>query len=1457
MFGRYAEYIQVDEDFIPVFDEGWDKKYPKRWKSFYPHHDFLSILESVVATLEGTRNEDRKSLWVYGAYGTGKTFASFVIQHLLEDPLEDVEDYFQVYKLNRSLLNRLIGLRKQKTILVARRSASSGITQDYLLFEALQSSIIESIKRHHFTYLGTQSLYQEVVWHLSDPDSPFDFPKVFRRARNKYFPEYSSPEAVIRDLKERNPEQNSDLLSRVVEFLREERQSIVPDDPQKICIWIADVIQRNGIHAMLFIWDEFSDYFRQNRAFTGLQEIAQAVSSAPFYLFLITHKDYEQFLKDEQDRRRIMDRFKTHHIYMSEPTALQLMANVIQVKPEKEDEWQKVSEALWNAVKPGIRRLFEILENDSMRWEHLRKLLPVHPYSAFLLSILSRFLSSNQRTMFQFLSGKGEKSPYNFQCFIEEYGISARKLLTCDVLWDYFFAQDNVEIPDSIRWIVNRLSNVKEKAQNDEELRVLKAVFLLCAVQRIFAARSISSGLPSALLVPTLSNLSLAFAGTEIEDKLRSILERLVKERILWTRREGEDVQYILQEDITDPERYNEILEQIRREMPLERIMENEKVEGWIQEKLSPVYLRDRFQPLKCASRRNWKNVLKEPSSGRVPCVIIVTTRTSEGNELEEEVSRYLDNVSFECVAISASSEPFGEDNLEEYWKKEADVRYFEQIGGRNENIKLYEEQRQNVVKAWLNRLQNAVFLVRYRIQDRNTPSRWVTRSRRVEGLEELRKELELIDKSIFYWGLETIAEHESLFKSKSFSKEIVKIGTGVSKASGRYNYFSDLRSKLESMGVWNEERYWEKDYREERAQAIVAMKREVERVITTSLQEKREVTIRDIYEALQQKPFGLLEWAGTLFLLGFLLRDYCKGRYYRYDGKSAVPINDDTLADMVFNAVRKDEDSVRIVEMTKEQELFCLCSVRIFPFDQERQKYSIKGIQNAIRDYLSRVRYPLWSVRFTGNLKEDEDKVQEIIDSFCSFVACRYQTGSEDESYTQPVQEIALAEEIARKIADFDPLVSFAGIDYLVRGGEITSPSVAKLLEELRQLFQPDSLKKGLQEYLRTQWPQLLDLARRVNFDDEAILRVIKRRTSEDAAWLWEKEDFDRKVEQVQEDLNLLALLRQYFSEAVREEDTIGTYLRRVFATVKVSHAYIREESPCPQLVEQILQVCQDQDLSLEINNKRAFFEALVMHGETLAQFFTKEGFAQVIRKHSEEILSISPGEEELFELYEKLPSGQFLCSKEEFVNTVRHTWEEYQASNKLNILKRTWQKQSGTNSPREWSKKCGIPVFWVLGEEPLVQDTCEALEGKRRLDAHALEKANHFLETSDKTGYLGDLTKCNELFIRRLFPGQEQILLLLMDHVEELKAYIRDKVAEEPYEWYRLAQEVQRIAREYWSELYKSYYADKARKRVETMDALEAKQWLEKMVCGDPWIGMAILTENAQREWKNLKNF
>lgn len=457
----YNEYIKVDPNFIPVFSRNSDRIYPDKWQSFYPHTSFKNILKDVVETLEKSNETKDRSIWMSGAYGTGKTYASFVIKHILEDSIDSITPYF-IQNGMETLLARVKGVRAKGRILVVQRSASAGINTQDKLFNAIVESVRRAVSDAGLTYTGAESLSDKVLTILKHPEtSAFNFQGAFNKYRGK-FTEYSSVDSIVKDLEELDLEDKLSLLDTIIEVAALEgfNWSMSSED---IVDWLEDVRKGNNLSSIVFIWDEFTEYFKNNQNnITGLQEIAQASSRISCYLFLITHSSAGQLIQDKGSKSIIEARFKLDTIELEESTAFKLLGQALRHEVDLADEWKHTSEQLWDGVKRGS---VDVIKNKdyNIQDDDFRALLPMHPYAAYLLKFIAKDISSNQRTIFQFLSGdySGDEDKTNFKWFIEHFAFEYGKwnYLTADYLWDYFFKTSNVDLDAAFIQTISHYNN--------------------------------------------------------------------------------------------------------------------------------------------------------------------------------------------------------------------------------------------------------------------------------------------------------------------------------------------------------------------------------------------------------------------------------------------------------------------------------------------------------------------------------------------------------------------------------------------------------------------------------------------------------------------------------------------------------------------------------------------------------------------------------------------------------------------------------------------------------------------------------------------------------------------------------------------------------------------------------------------------------------------------------------
>lgn len=158
---KYKEFFEVDENYFPCIDDSAIEA-GASWEDTYPHKAFIDLLKNAENMLGGTT---KRSLWIHGAYGTGKSKCAYALKKILEVPEEELEAYWNRYeplKNNQDLLTKLLG-HKERGILTAYRYASGGITTPRDLYFAIQESVKKALVESGATYLGENSLKESVI----------------------------------------------------------------------------------------------------------------------------------------------------------------------------------------------------------------------------------------------------------------------------------------------------------------------------------------------------------------------------------------------------------------------------------------------------------------------------------------------------------------------------------------------------------------------------------------------------------------------------------------------------------------------------------------------------------------------------------------------------------------------------------------------------------------------------------------------------------------------------------------------------------------------------------------------------------------------------------------------------------------------------------------------------------------------------------------------------------------------------------------------------------------------------------------------------------------------------------------------------------------------------------------------------------------------------------------------
>lgn len=1390
----YNEFLQLESDFVPVFSASDDRTLPDKWRAFFPHESFKKVLTTAIETLEKSSNMKNRPIWMSGSYGTGKTYASFVIKHIFEDDLASVERYFRRNEQLTSLWTRLAGVRAKGDILVVHQSSSAGITSQNRLFNVIVESVKRALREKGHSYMGSASIMDKVYETVTDDESPFNFRAAFKKHRGD-FAEYSTPEEVIHDLKTLDDEEKIELLEQITAVAEKESYnwSMSVND---VIDWLKDVREKNNLYAIVFIWDEFTEYFKNNlNNITGLQEIAQSSAELSFYFFLITHSDANQLITDTSQRRIVEARFKLCNITLAESTAFQLMAQAIGVEPDASKDWEYFSRELWEIVKRESADY--IMKRDvTIQPSDMKKLLPIHPYAAYLLKFISQQISSNQRTMFQFLCAnysEDDEGHRNFKWFINNYGVEGYRgdYLTINFLWDYFFHLDNPDLDKTFQEAIAYYNNFEGSCENEDQRSVFKATLVLFALQS--TAYSRSGGGATSLLRASLRNICACFVGTSFENDVRQILNIFTDKGIVTAMQQADDVYYVMATAQIDNERMTKLVEKIERERTFDTIINDDNLK--VAQKFYPSnFLKYRYK-IKFISPTKYLSTSHEdlrPADNQILAFYLFAADEEEQGKINQTVAKIYEKFPERCVVVDFSGTPFTKLRYEKFVQNKAKELYFREVPNQREQMTLAGKMANDLVEEWSNQLEIAAYRVYSSAAESSVFS----------GTINLFRKFEELNRNFYGCGLEEISINDKLFSPQGFQDKVAKYALGKEKMPGNYNYLMGIENSFKEVGGRSNENYWQNNP----SHPISKMKKIVEEVIGGGLEKNNAVSFAEIWKTLKKPPVGLMRSTGAAYLLAILLKEYADSNFYIRDvNNNTYSLTADKISNLVVSAVKETlQSDIFIVKQTAEHVYFCKVTGEIFNIPEDK-RHSVDDIAKSVNLRLTQSRYPVWSLKYFAEEKYSVSDYKEDILQFINLM----------EEFINP-QTVTAREKT--KIAD-DVCLLYK-----------KNPA---LVGELKNLVQANNFKAGMAFYIAAYKPDLMQVVGRLKLGDGEYLSRLNEKLSSDSAYLWKIEDINKQIDKLYDELILIEAINFVLTAPQKKFFDAREALREKLNRIKIPRAIIEEFHGDLKNIFQTFQALLNSDFK----NPEQTANQIKDSAATFADFFEKpfKTFAAALRKYVDGEIDDKVAEN----LFLNARSGMFFKTKDEFILQMKQFLQNMRRNEQIQKLFSTWQEVTGTTSPADWSKQNKIPILCMFQDcLSEARNIFSALnKNSQNLSEKEIETALNFIR-SDKLKCLQDKNFCENVFVN--FFGGEYAPVL---QAEELREILQKKIGENVYEWYDGKHNCEDKIKFHASANYHKNFVAQVQQKIHELSAEQAQKYLEELISKDVLLGIRVL--------------
>ncbi len=1390
---KYHEYFVIDEGYYPEINESSIKDPKNKWQSTFPHADVVELLKFVERAISRV---DKKSIWLEGSYGTGKSRIVWMMQNLLSCSESDFDAYFNDYDNLRGeidLRERLRAIRDGKVV-TTTRYATGDITSTQRLIFAVFESLTVALKSGSYKFDGSKTLRGKIAEWLESDKANLE---MFRAKIQK--PEYRmsatlsnrSAEEIIDRLK--NPQAEvSQLVEEILRLGEREGIRAFNINMSDLIDWITEVIAENNLKAIVFFWDEFSKFFGNNRNnLDEFQRLAELSNITPFYFVIATHESKSLVGVGDQAFRTLYDRFKHKEIRMPDNIALELIGHALKVKEFAQGNWQLITAALRERTAPARKAVMEFAKIHDEKI--LTDILPIHPMTAVLLKNLAAYFASNQRSIFNFIKNN-DPNVQAFQDFIATKSPDDGDLLTIDYLWNFFYESGvdehggnvgRMNLKESIRTILDSYALNRDNLNADEQI-VLKTVLLFQAINQ-------ESRGQVEIFRPTEKNLELAFTGVADMENGRavSIANELVRREILF-KKSGKVEMFAVMAmhgDLAEIERLRKIIEENVRTADLVNAAK-------LMEEIPLTMAQKSRFVLNLVTADNFKMMLNrladKKESYQIQTAVFFAHNEDDRNKIYTQLivaareERYHKLVFIDASANLISREIFNrwlENSAEEQYWRGKDTDYANQLKMKAEDC----------LREWRNSFANGDFVYYPALKNFDDKRKGIP-CRNTSGIvAEMKDNV----RRLYPYSFDDAAITETLFQTTNLKK--------MPEAGIKQEEFSMLKAnqiKIILGDLWQMSgKYWEvyPDLN------ISRLKVELDALIQRVIDREARISFDKIFEYLLERGFMPLNIYA--FLTGFLLKDYAD-EPYRFsagiDGNQGGEMSAAKLAECISESIKQVVTSTKnyrpkyLEIMSANQRQFMEFVNAVFDVTEN---ISVEQSAQKLRTKLNKLGYPLWCY-----VDDAQDKYKKFL---------RLLAG------------IAHSKE-SDSIADLSE-----------RAGKFLTENPAAF-RDLKSFFTADKGREIFTDFLKNfEGGIIFELAQKIGIEN-VVSECRKRVTDGDGIWLRDKETAEDDLQNLIVDCKIVAENQKFGIGGKSLNACVKNWMDYCRFNLKIPADVFSEYYPALKNFFSILKEMSQRGEIVQ-SKRKIFLDQLVENAELIRDALS-DPFKILREKFSYQLSELN--DEELKELYSSLPNSSFTDAFGGYNKYIIDFAKKIQRKQLKNTLLKLCQSVVGSSSPREWSKIHRTPILIMVPQserdkakkvfDTVMANSPEEKDVKSAIDY--LEKRPSYLSA------LNDKQRIEENFSRKIV-GKERGLL---DDNDEVRDELELKLSGDVYQWYP-NDRANEIIREFAKNKYYSGGAyDKVSALVMRMTDSDAKKLLIELVDKNYEVGLKLLRES-----------
>lgn len=1379
---KYSTYIELSPHYESVVDIDSDTRHPEMWQEYIVHEDMKEAIEKICDSLKFEDLDKRRSFWIHGAYGTGKSYAAIVLKHLFEDNLESIRKF-----LSKQILipyrDRFLSIRQRGEFLVIWKSQATDIKSGTQLMMTMENAIREKLKEKYgaSAYYGKNSLI--VAAQDAVNDSSINWNDFFDNPNYALYEDYTS----IDEFKDEVNNGNLKASNVVARIYRDKGWGFFTS-LQMFKEWVADVIEGNNLQdtGIIFIWDEFTSYLRNNPTDDVLQPLSEFCKEQPFFMCVIVHKASSWVSQiGEEVYEQIVHRYHSLDFHVSESAAYELIGNSILIRAGREEPWNSTKDMLMQSISKNFAD-FDNLDMSNKK-DRLRQLCPLHPMTLSMLAIVAQNFGASQRTLFRFMKDpKESEQDVGFKYYINNFGPGDWKWLTPDFLWDYFFTRESDvrSFSPEAKSAYQHYMTKREYISDDYHMHVFKAAMLLIAVMSSVNVSTLYSRAMQRKVSATRSTLCKCFAGhltkTDVENYLVNLEEIGVLR--LDPMANGDmrlQIPYTGNADVFDVRKEMLMKRYTRYELFKKNSAFSKSMEAKIWDKNRASF--SRMFIAACDSGNNSVNTrlgevqaeLKK-SPHKFGILVIAISEASQYAAMQDKVKSIAASDTTGRMAVYLMKSPLTDDQLDRWYnaKTHSELAGEEDKSGDSDR---YSQEADVIVEEWsTSAVDDQIMAI---CGPKVYPSEF--------GAYNLAIKLE---KDIIFGSIFTAAPEQIVATNTVFNKTIQQSAAlaGVQKASPNAQV-GNIVNGLKTIGVWDTEGLAAllQSTGNPGAEAIA----KIANYISERFSQGTQIKLDALWQELRNAPYGYYNSMACGYILGFLLRYYVNSEFsWNRGDNNPWPLTEQTLATMITSMCKEEVVNNYLSPGSEVWQKFKPYVQKVFKLQDGESVNETEARKYMSKQCTEKAGAPFWVLKYVSEDKfggaAAKQAADEIIELFCDFML-----------------EIGDQEQVMGNIT-----VKFTG-----RG------TVRKALTNL--YFDQNTVYDAFSTFIARKCSELEELQTRIGLTNHDLFDAIHQLMQGQVS-TWTEDQVEEKLSELCVEYRAVTILNDALGLKRKSIKQLSDDIANVFDNMKVPGSVIEKlDYIWVPALKAMRTISSTQWSKIELYDRTNYVELLKADAQKV---WGNVASPKLILQNYMESHGHNCTAEELDDIYTALKVVKYDSSVADFETRIEQQLNKVAYNRNKVRIQELWKAQSGFDSIQQWCGNYAVPIQWVVSDvEQTHIDVLKKIQDGKLADSIALHNATQYLEghtisvLKDKTDIMnGFFAQIGENY-RSAFEASGTIL------VSRLKT--NATLTSDVYNWANKVGEIRKTL----DAFLRDKYCEDAKKKVKSMseDVLRSK--------------------------------